>query len=121
LGDETFIEQTLGKPALSSIEPLPSLDKIEVRVCAVFGVVQTELASPGRGRKSAGARGMIGWLAMQYGLASLREVAERNYRDASTLTVAARKVGEKVRASEVFRTQVNAVMLDTGAYSTIQA
>ncbi len=64
---------------------------------------------------------MIGWLAMQYGLASLREVAERYHRDASTLTVAARKVGEKVRASGEFRTQVNAVMLYTETDSTIQA
>ena len=68
--------------------PLPSLDEIEWRVCTAIGVVQTELPSAGRGRKLAQARGIIGRLAMQYGLDSLREVAEHYHRDAWTLTVA---------------------------------
>ncbi|MBQ0746546.1 MAG: hypothetical protein KBT82_09030 [Marinobacter sp.] len=125
LGDDRFIEQTLGKPALSSISPSPSLDEIEQRVCVVCGVEQTELASPGRGRKLAQARGIIGWLAMQYGFGPLREVAECYHRDASSLTVAARKVYEKARASKEFRKQVNALILclilDAEEYSTIQA
>ena len=112
LGDDRFIERILGKPALSSTNPLPSLDEIERRVCVACGVLPTELASPGRGRKVAEARGMVGWLAMQYGFGSLREVAERYHRDASTLTVAARKVDSKVRASEVYRTQAKSLVCD---------
>ncbi len=38
---------------------------------------------------------MIGWLALQYGFGSLRDVAERYHRDSSTLTVAARRVADK--------------------------
>lgn len=121
LGDDRFIEQTVGKPALSPKHPLLSLDEIERRVCIAYGVEHTELASSGRGRKLAEARGLIGWLAMQHRFGSLREVAERYHRDASTLTVAARKVDEKVRASEDFRKQVNALVLNPADYSTIQA
>lgn len=51
---------------------------------------------------------------------SKREVAERYHRDGSTLTMAARKVDEKMRASEDFRKQVNALILNPADYSTIQ-
>ena len=48
LGDDSFIEQTLGNPALSSTDPLPSLDEIERRDCFVCGVAPTALAMSGR-------------------------------------------------------------------------
>lgn len=106
LGNDRFVEHTLGRRPVLSRKPLASLDEIERRVCLACDVVPTDLAGPGRRRDVAEARGMIGWLALQCEIGSLREVAERYHRDPSTLTVAARKVAERVRASKQFRTYI---------------
>ena len=56
------------------------------------------------------ARGVVGWFASRYRLMSLRDLAERYQRDASTLTVAVRKIEEKRRSSRQFRERLEVLL-----------
>ncbi len=83
LGDEDFLAQVVEAPRRS--RP-PELETIVRHVRARYGTREEELASPSRVRRLAKARGVVGWLAMRTGAASLTEIARRFHRDVATLS-----------------------------------
>jgi len=90
LGDEGFLARVA--EVLPTSRP-PALSMIIDRVCGRHETSEVELGSPSRVRHLARARGVIGWLAMQTGAATLTEIARRFHRDVSTLSQAVHRVG----------------------------
>jgi putative transposase len=98
LGGDHFVEQTLsqlGEPPSS----VPSLDKLVQTVCQDFGLEEAALCNPSQQRMASQARAIIGWLAVQVGIATLTEVGQRFHRDVSTLSAAVRRL--TIRAQNV--------------------
>lgn len=85
IGSDAFVERTLSAIDKNAPRP-PSLDRIASYVCGIVGTEEWRLAAVGHGRREAGARALIGWLAQQCGAASLTAVATRFNRDLSTLS-----------------------------------
>ncbi len=83
LGDDDFRAQMAEAPPPSR---QPELETIVEHVCIRYGTREEELASPSRVRRLAKARGVVGWLAMRTGAASLTEIARRFHRDVATLS-----------------------------------
>lgn len=65
---------------------VPQLDAVMAAVCEVFGLRLAELEAPGRTRRTAEARAMVGWLAQELGTATLTHVAQAFRRDVATLS-----------------------------------
>jgi len=83
LGDDDFLAQVIDTPPAGSP---PTLEVIIDHVCARYGTNVVALGEPSRARRLAAARGMIGWLAMRTGAASLTEVSRRFHRDVATMS-----------------------------------
>jgi REP element-mobilizing transposase RayT len=89
LGEETFLAQVLEAPL---VPHPPDLATILEYVCTRYETNVDALGKPSRTRHLAEARGVIGWLAMDTGAATLTEVARRFHRDIATLSQAVRRV-----------------------------
>ena len=68
-------------------------------VCQDFGLEEAVLSNPSQQRMASEARAIIGWLAVQVGVATLTEVGQRFHRDVSTLSGAVRRL--TIRAQDV--------------------
>ncbi len=89
LGDEKFVEKMLlKKPIIKK----PSLRKIVQQVSKDFGVKEVDLVNPGRQRRKAEIRGIIGWLARRLEAATLSEAALYFNRDLATMSRAVRRI-----------------------------
>lgn len=110
LGDGGFVMRALADSGARPVERSVTLELLEKRVCALYGSSPEFLACCGRGRVLSEVRGVVGWFASRYRLMSLRELAERYQRDASTLTVAVRKIEEKRRSSREFRQRLETLL-----------
>ena len=110
LGDRAFLMKALPDRGARPVEQSVSFDLLERRVCVLYRSSPGALASCGRGRVLSEARGVVGWFASRYRLMSLRDLAERYQRDASTLTVAVRKIEEKRRSSRQFRERLEVLL-----------
>jgi REP element-mobilizing transposase RayT len=89
LGEETFLAQVLEAPL---VPHPPDLATILEYVCTRYETNVDALGKPSRTHHLAEARGVIGWLAMDTGAATLTEVARRFHRDIATLSQAVRRV-----------------------------
>lgn len=102
LGDDTFVERALASaPDRKPRKPEPLKQLIE-RVGDRYGLTLREMRGPGQIRRIAEARGVVGWLALETSSANLKMVAEALRRDATTLSVAVRRVTEKASHSGTF-------------------
>ena len=79
------------------------LDEIITRICDVYGVTESMLASANRSRKLARIRAEITHIAMDSSGATLAEIAKRFRRAESVLCRAV----HRYRRSTSFRDQVN--------------
>ncbi|PJB95776.1 MAG: transposase [Nitrospirae bacterium CG_4_9_14_0_8_um_filter_70_14] len=89
LGEESFLAQVLEAPLAP---PPPDLAAILDYVCPRYETNVDALGKPSRTHHLAEARGVIGWLAMHTGAATLTEVARRFHRDLATLSQAVRRI-----------------------------
>ena len=89
LGDEAFLAQVV--KAVPPSRP-PELETIIDRVCTEYETSEAELTTPSRARRLARARGLVGWLAMRTGAATLTEIAHRFHRDVATLSQTVRRL-----------------------------
>jgi hypothetical protein len=79
------------------------LNEIITRICDVYGVTESMLASTNRSRKLARIRAEITHIAMDSSRATLAEIAKRFHRADSVLCRAV----HRYRSSTSFRNQVN--------------
>ena len=101
LGDDSFVEQVLDNTRDRRPKP-PTLKQLIERVGDRYGLTYRQMREPGQIPRIAEARGVVGWLASESGSINLKGVAEAFRRDATTLSVAVRRVMERARCSETF-------------------
>ena len=104
LADDAFTANLLGKPAAPATRPC--LEDIVARVSHHQGITAAELSGPSRARRVSQARGMVGWLVLETGAATLKEVATRFHRDPTTLS---RIVGRIDREAKTSRSMAEAL------------
>lgn len=76
------------------------------QVARDYGTSEKELSSRSRGRRLAEARGVVAWLSVEQGSATLKAVAERLHREPSAMSYALRRVSEKARQSRAFQARL---------------
>ncbi len=91
LGDDTFIENVLAQAEAGSTHR-STLDIILRNVCLQYGISETELASPGKYRQLAEARGVAAWLILETRDVTLTALSRFTGRDVSTLSSAAKAI-----------------------------
>jgi len=89
LGEDGFVARVLETPIAA---PPPAVEAILEYVCTRYKTTVEEIGEPARTRRLAQARGVIAWLAVHTGAATLTEVARRFHRDIATLSQAVRRV-----------------------------
>jgi putative transposase len=96
LGDDTFIDRVLDQ---KRAKPRPKLDlrKVVKAVCREYAVKEKDLALPGKDRRLTETRAMVGWLIMGLGVSTLGELGEATNRDATTLSSAVRRLGNRAK------------------------
>ena len=90
LAGEGFLERVL-RPEDKQKRP-PDLGSIVERVCAAYRIDERDLAGASRRRLFSEARGVVGYLAVQSGAATLTSLAGRYNRDLATLSRAVRRI-----------------------------
>ncbi|MBI3526806.1 MAG: transposase [Betaproteobacteria bacterium] len=87
VGEEAFLKKVLKVlPKREAKRKAPSLRQIVAYVCDGYGLTEGALKAPGKGRQTAQARALIGWLAVRFRSCTLAEVAEHFSRSPSTLS-----------------------------------
>ncbi len=84
VGEEDFLKKVLPRQE-AKIKP-PSLRQIVAYVCDGYGLTQSALKAPGKGRQTAQARALVAWLAVRFRSCTLAAVAEHFSRSPSTLS-----------------------------------
>ncbi len=92
----------------------PSLESVVARVCADYRVGDRDLASASRRRLLSEARGVVGYLAIATGAASLSGLAVRYNRDLATMSRAVRRIERRqttdIGFAERLRADLNAIV-----------
>ncbi len=83
-GEDRFLQAVLNSQSLKVASV--SLDNIVAAVCDHLAVKERDLLSVQRTRRNARARALIAYRAMESGVATLTEVAQRFGRDDTTLS-----------------------------------
>lgn len=102
MGNEEFVQGVLDRLD-QRIGAAPTLEKIVRTVCQVYGLKETELRGSGQRRVPSEVRAVVGWLAMEYGSATLSEVGRRFNRDVTTMSSAVRRLIDRARDLKVLR------------------
>ena len=90
LAGEEFLERVL-EPEDKPIRP-PDLGLIVERVCAAYRIRERDLAGASRRRLFSEARGVVGYLAVRSGAATLTSLAGHYNRDLATVSRAVRRI-----------------------------
>ncbi len=83
-------------------------------MCAAYGLEEDELKASRQGRIASEARTIVGWLAMEFGCASLTEVGRRFNRDVGTMSSAVRRLIDRARDFEALREQMERLKSSSG-------
>ena len=100
VGEEDFVNKVL--PRREAKIKAPALKQIVAYVCNGYGLSETALRAPGKGRQAAQARALIGWLSVQSKATTLTRVATHFHREPSTLSHAVAALEERSRNSKSF-------------------
>jgi putative transposase len=95
LGDDVFIEEVLRKTEQEHTTSV-TVDDVLRAVCTAYGVDEETLASGGKERRMAEARGVAAWAVRELSDGTLSELTQRLGRDLSTLSVAATRIGRRL-------------------------
>jgi REP element-mobilizing transposase RayT len=100
LGDDRFVErmEREGRHVASKPPVDISIEMITHHVARVFGVREIHLRGHGRSRSSALARGVVAYLAREEAGLTVTEVARYFARDTATLSVAVRRLEDRLAA-----------------------
>ena len=113
VGDEDFVEEVLSELD-QWVGAVPTVDRIVRSVCAAYGLEEDELKASRQGRIASEARAIVGWLAMEFGCASLTEVGRRFDRDVGTMSSAVRRLIDRARDFEALREQMERLKSSIG-------
>lgn len=106
LADDRFLEAVLGRPGPPPSPP--SLQAIVAHVCADYRVGERDLAGASRRRLLAEARGVVGYLALRTGAATLSAIAGRYNRDLTTMSRTVRRVERRQADDSDFAARLRA-------------
>ena len=84
VGEKDFLKSVLRRREAK--RKAPSLGRIVAYVCDGYGLTEGALKAPGKGRQTARARALVGWLAVRFRSCTLAQVAGRFSRSPSTLS-----------------------------------
>jgi len=98
IGDERFVAGLQRQAVPVQRAGRVTLDALVAHVCSGYGLEESALRAPGRQRREAQARALIGWLAVRTKAATLAEVAQRFGREASGLGRQALQLGQGAQA-----------------------
>jgi putative transposase len=84
VGEEAFLKRVLRRREAK--RNAPSLRRIMTYVCDGYGLTEGALKALGKGRRTAQARALVGWLAIRSRSCTLAQVAEHFSRSPSTLS-----------------------------------
>ena len=100
LGDDTFVERKTHKTILTKRH---NLDKIASYVCSKYKIHESELSLASRRRDYSQIRGIIAWLSVELGTATLTDVGKRYNRDLTTLSRAANRIADNALSSKKYK------------------
>jgi len=111
LGDDRFVDKIMNKKT-----PLkrPQLDEIVSYVCRKYEIDEKELGFTSRRRDYSEIRGVIAWMVSRLDSSSLMKVGKRFNRDVTTISRAARRIEEKILASNNFKKTIIDYLEDLG-------
>ncbi|MCF8056205.1 MAG: transposase [Desulfocapsa sp.] len=96
LGDDNFLEKVLHQP-LTIKHGLPTLQSVVKTISKTYGCTIQELKAPGRNRRMAEARHLVGLVSIHLGIVSLTTVASFFGRDVATLSTGIKRLTIKIR------------------------
>lgn len=99
LGDDTFIDEVMVQTE-ETIQYHPTLDAVLAAVCQAYDLAETDLASSSRARPVAEARAVSALLVRETPGLILVELAKRLGQDASSISQAARRLDERIKAGD---------------------
>jgi hypothetical protein len=99
LGDDSFVNRVLSDNGTIPVQP-PSLDAIVASVCQAYGLDETALCARTQQRVASEARATVGWLAVEFGSATLTEVGRRLRRDVGSMSSGVRRLTARAHNSE---------------------
>ena len=76
------------------------------------GMKEAELKGPGQRRDKSEVRAVVGWLAMEYGSATLSEVGKRFNRDVGTMSSAVRRLVDRAMDEQLLRERMEGLKSD---------
>ncbi len=111
VGDEQFVQGVIGEKD-KRVGAVPKLDRIVRSVCRAYGMKEAELKGPGQRRDKSEVRAVLGWLAMEYGSATLSEVGKRFNRDVGTMSSAVRRLVDRAVDEKLLRERMEGLKSD---------
>ncbi len=96
LGDDTFIDQMLGRRRPKARRKL-DLQKIVKEVCRDYQVKEEGLAMAGKDRQLTEIRAMVAWLMMEWGVSTLGELGRLAGRDVTTISSGVRRLRDRAK------------------------
>lgn len=107
LGDERFAKKALKPP---KVQPKPvTLNQLVKRVCREVGVKEAELTTDSRARVQSELRQTITYLALEFDVASLTDMANRFNRDLTTMSRNQRFYRDKLAENKQLQKQVRSL------------
>lgn len=107
VGDDNFVQSILAGDDIDDIRC--GLDDCIEMVCRGYDLQVSVLSRRSRTRRPAEARAVIAWLMQRYGAESLSDVAKRFGRDVATMSIAVRRLEEKMIKSDDLRKTIKQI------------
>lgn len=115
MGDDHFLQRILQREERSGT--IPSVDRIMEFVSQQYGLDEKVLKAPDQRRVASQARALIGWLALEFGSATLTEIGKRFNRDVGTLSSAGQRLVDRAQKSPELRNHMECLRSEIGMIS----
>ncbi len=99
IGDDNFLEKVLGQPVRLK-RSLPTLQSVVKIISKAYGHKVQDLKAPGRNRRMAEARHLVGLVVVRLGIVSLTSVASLFGRDVATLSIGIKRLTLKIKEGD---------------------
>ena len=96
IGEDGFVEQILEQADALPLKK-PGLEVVLGEIRQIYGLTDSDLATPGQKRIPSEARSMAAWAVNELSDATLVELAERLRREPSTMSAAVKRFDERMK------------------------